>query len=308
MKGKKQGERRPITRRDFLKGTAYGTVGLALGINQLGVKALAQEKIIPFAAKNPTSKIVLIRHEAAVDEKHRVNSGIVQEMVDTALKAFTGKQDAVEAWKSLIRPEDTVGVKYTHCGWMRVHTEDAVVTAIVKSLRDLGIPKKRIYAEDGRIPLAKCTALINVPSVKVHALTGIGVSIKNYVNFSSQPSAYHDGGSMNLGEVWLFPEVKGKTRLVIVDALRPYFGPGPQINPLHRWDYKGILVGTDPVALDATCLRICQVKRNLFKGEEWIITPPAKSIAAADTKYHLGTSDPAKIQVIRLGWEKDLFI
>jgi hypothetical protein len=208
----------------------------------------------------------------------------------------------------LIRPEDTVGVKYTHCGWMRVHTEDAVVTAIVKSLRDLGIPKKRIYAEDGRIPLAKCTALINVPSVKVHALTGIGVSIKNYVNFSSQPSAYHDGGSMNLGEVWLFPEVKGKTRLVIVDALRPYFGPGPQINPLHRWDYKGILVGTDPVALDATCLRICQVKRNLFKGEEWIITPPAKSIAAADTKYHLGTSDPAKIQVIRLGWEKDLFI
>jgi hypothetical protein len=53
---------------------------------------------------------------------------------------------------------------------------------------------------------------------------------------------------------------------------------------------------------------LCQRKRNLFKGEEWPITPPPKSIAAADTEYHLGTSDPRKIKLVKLGWQKDVLI
>jgi len=154
----------------------------------------------------------------------------------------------------------------------------------------------------------QCTALLNLPSVKVHSLTGISVSLKNYINFSGNPSAYHYDNSVKLGEVWNLPDVKGKTRLIIVDMLRPYFGAGPQVNPLHRWNYQGILVGTDPVALDTVCLSICQAKRNLFKGEEWLITPPPKSITAADTQYDLGTSDPTQINVIRIGWEQDLLI
>ncbi len=145
-----------------------------------------------------------------------------------------------------------------------------------------------------------------MPSVKVHSLTGIAASLKNYINFTSNPSAYHYDGSDKLGEVWL--KVKNKTRLIVVDFLRPYFGPGPQINPVYRWNYNGILVGTDPVAIDTVCLKICQEKRNQFKGEEWLITPPPKSISRADKKYDLGTSDPMKIQVIRYGWEKGVMI
>jgi hypothetical protein len=68
------------------------------------------------------------------------------------------------------------------------------------------------------------------------------------------------------------------------------------------------MVGTDPVALDTVSLKICQVKRDLFKGESWPITPPPKSIAAADADYKLGTSDAAKIGLIRLGWDKDILI
>lgn len=306
MRRDKKSVRRTVTRRDFLKGAAYGTLGVALGMDQY--PARAAEKAVPFASGNPMSRVVLIRDDAAVDQEHKVYPKVVAGMIDTAVKALSGEKDAAKAWKSFIRSEETVGVKYTHCGWMRVHTEEAVIDAIVARLVDIGISTKRIHADDSGIPLAKCTALINVPSIKVHAHTGIAAAIKNFINFSDRPNAYHLDGSQKLGELWLMPDVKGKTRLVIVDALRPYFGPGPQINPLHRWDYKGILVGTDPVAIDATCLRICQVKRNLFKGEEWPITPPPKSIAAADTKYRLGTSDPTKIKLIRLGWEKDALI
>jgi hypothetical protein len=200
-----------------------------------------------------------------------------------------------------------VGVKFTRCDWMRVHTDQAVIDTVVKRVGEAGVGKDKIFAQDGGLPVAKCTALINVPSVKVHTLTGIAVSMKNYINFAPAPSKYHSP-STSLGEIFLLPDVKGKTRLIVVDILRPYFGPGPQINPLHRWNYHGIMVSNDPVAVESVCLNICQAKRNLFKGEPWPITPPPDFIAAADKTYKLGTSDPAKIKLVKLGWEKDILV
>ncbi len=288
---------RTVTRRDFVKGAALGTLGIALGLGKTDVHG-----------QSTASQVVLIRRDEAVDAQHNVNPKVVAEMIDAALLAFSGEKDVLEAWRQFIRPEDTVGVKYTRCSWMRIHTEQAVVDAITKRLTDVGVQSNRIYAQDGGLPVKECTVLINVPTIKVHTLAGLACCLKNYINFSPQPSAYHGDRNDKLGEIWHLADVKGKTKLIIVDALRPYFGPGPQINPLHRWDYKGIMVGTDPVALDATSLGICEVKRRLFKGEDWPISPPPKLIAAADTVYRLGTSDPAKIKLIRLGWEQDVLI
>jgi len=302
-------DKESITRRDFLRGAAFGALGAALyGKDGKTFARTEGSRAVPFAAEAPLSTVVLIRNERAVGEGDRVNAAIVQEMVDTALAQFTGEKDSAKAWTRFIKAEDTVGVKFTRCGWMRVHTEQAVIDAIVRRVEEAGVARERIFAQDGGLPVARCTALINVPSVKVHTLTGIAVSIKNYINFTPQPSRYHGAESSKLGEVFFLPDVKGKTRLIIVDMLRPYFGPGPQINPLHRWNYGGILVATDPVAVDTVCLRICQVKRNLFKGEEWPISPPPDSIYSADKNYKLGTSDPTKIKLIKLGWEKDVLI
>ncbi|MBM4047165.1 MAG: DUF362 domain-containing protein [Planctomycetes bacterium] len=295
-----------VTRRDFFTGAAYGTLGLALGLKGLPRRAGAAE---PFAAEKPVSTVVLVRNEAAVGPDHQINAKVVAEMLDAAVTAFSGEADALKAWKRYFRPDDTVGIKFTRCGWMTVPTEPEVTEAIAARLRDAGVPAARIHVKDYGMPLKECTALVNVPSIKAHTLTGIAVSVKNYICFASgKLERYHGDGSAKLGETWLLPDVKGKTRLVIVDALRPYFGPGPQLNPLHRWDYKGLLVGTDPVAVDTVCLRLCQVKRNLFKGEEWPLSPPAKSIAAADTEYHLGTSDPTKIKLVKLGWSDGVLI
>jgi hypothetical protein len=251
-----------------------------------------------------------VRDEAAVDANHQINSAVVLKMLDTAMKTFTGESDLEKAWQCHFHPRDKVGIKYTRCLWHRIHVNQAVLDAITDRLVTSGIGRNQVTAEDiGLVVKAKgCTALINVPTVKVHPLTGIAVSIKNYINLTDRPSSYHYDGVVKLGEAWLLPETKGKTRLIVVDMLRPYFGPGPQINPMHQWDYKGILVGTDPVAIDTVCLSICQKKRNLFKGEDWLISPPPRYLAAADSVYHLGTSDPTKINLTRLGWEKERLI
>jgi hypothetical protein len=304
---KKRRTGRAFTRRDFIKGAAMGTLGMALYGKGKPVFAGAKADAVPFTAENPESVVVLIRNERAIGAADKVDVAVVQEMIDTAVKQFSGEADAAKAWAKYVRADDTVGVKFTRCDYMRVHTDQAVIDAVVKRVGEAGVGQDRIYAQDGGLPFAKCTALINVPSVKVHTLTGIAVSMKNYINFSLAPSKYH-APSTNLGEILLMPDVKGKTRLIVVDILRPYFGPGPQINPLHRWNYYGIMVSNDPVAVDSVCLNICQAKRNLFKGEAWPITPPPDFIAAADKTYKLGTSDPAKIKLIKLGWDKDILI
>jgi len=92
--------------------------------------------------------------------------------------------------------------------------------------------------------------------------------------------------------------------------LTPQFhGAGPHhFSRDHTWNYCGLIVSTDPVAADATGARIIQQKRNLFFENPRPISPPILHIAAADTKFGLGNSRPERIQLIRLGSEKDVLV
>ena len=297
-----------ITRRSFMKGAAYGSLGMAAGLHAFGRGASAGQAGAPFAAVDPLARLVLVRDERAVGEAHAIDAAVVAAMVDRAVCALSGETDAAKAWGRYVKPDDVVGVKVTRCEWMRVHTSEAVIDAVVSGLTRAGVPKDRIHVQDGGLPVKACTALINVPSIKVHTLTGMACSMKNYINLAPKPSAYHADGKSTLGELFFLPDVKGKTRLVLVDALRLYFGPGPQINPLHQWHYKGVFAGTDPVAVDTTALKLCETKRRLFKGEPWPITPPPRFLAVADKELKIGTSDPGRIKVDILGWDKDLLL
>jgi hypothetical protein len=62
------------------------------------------------------------------------------------------------------------------------------------------------------------------------------------------------------------------------------------------------------VAVDSTGLRILLAKRREFFDEDRPLSPPPKHIFLADTRHHLGTANPHKIEVIKLGWEKDILI
>lgn len=86
--------------------------------------------------------------------------------------------------------------------------------------------------------------------------------------------------------------------------LTPQFhSVGPHnFNPKYVWQYKGLLVGFDPVAVDATGLRIIEARRRDFFGEDRPLSPPAKHILLADTRWLLGTADPRNIDLIKLGY------
>ena len=102
--------------------------------------------------------------------------------------------------------------------------------------------------------------------------------------------------------------MKGKTRLVLVDALRPLCDKGPQPDPRYMWDYKGLIAGTDPVAVETIALRIIMEKRRALRGEPWPISHPPLCVAAADERFHLGTSRMEEIKLQRAGWEGEALV
>jgi hypothetical protein len=104
--------------------------------------------------------------------------------------------------------------------------------------------------------------------------------------------------------------VKGKTRLNILSALTPqFYGRGAHyFDRRYVWPYKGLIVGTDPVAVDAVGAHLLRVKRTAFFGEDRILDVPPVHILAADKKYNLGVSELNKIQLIKLGWQENILI
>ena len=99
----------------------------------------------------------------------------------------------------------------------------------------------------------KGTALVNVRPLRTHHWAGVGTCLKNYIQFVPDRPAYHPDGCAALGQIWTLPIVKGKTRLNVLSALTPqFYGRGANFfDRRYVWPYKALIVGTDPVAVDA---------------------------------------------------------
>jgi len=294
-----------ITRRDFVR----GTVGTVVASPVLGVAAspLAARHPEPsgdasLQAKRPprSARVVIVRDEKALNASHDVDVTVLERMLGDTVMRVTGQKTPTAAWQSLFKPSDLVGLVPTpHLN--PTHAE--LVAAVRRALVDAGVPESQIRdAQGGPDKPRACTALIAMPGLKAHWLTGIGTVLKNYITYSGRARDYHDANSANLGGIWLLPDVRGKTRLVLVDALRPLCDKGPQPDPRYMWDYKGLVASTDPVAADAVGLQIIMAKRKELRGEDWPLSPPPLCVAVADEKFGLGTSRMSEISLDKAGW------
>ena len=268
------------TRRDFVR----GTVGAAL-VAPLVAPALAGE---PQAPRRPgrAATVTIVREAQALGPGHEVDQAAVRRMLAEVVTRVTGERTPKAAWLSMVKPTDMVGLVSTdHLN----PTHQEVIDAVRDGLIEAGIPAGRIVPAQGRIDRARsCTALIALPALKAHWLTGLGTAMKLYIMYSGNASLYHDANNANLAETWLLPDVKGKTKMVLVDALRPLCDKGPQPDPRYLWHYNGLVGGIDPVAVDAVCLQIIMEKRRELRGEPWPLSPPPLCVSAARREVRPG--------------------
>ncbi|MDH4266434.1 MAG: DUF362 domain-containing protein [Deltaproteobacteria bacterium] len=291
-------EARVITRRDFLRGTAGVAMTVAF---PSGISATAQAK--------QKAKVVLIRNAEVLTVGGKVHEEILGQMLDEALRALLEESETLQAWHRLVKRSDVVGIKSN--AWYKMPTPKELEAAIRKRLLDVGVAEKNMAFDDRGVlhnsVFLNSTALINVRPVRTHHWAGVGGCLKNYIMFVPDPSAYHGEACSDLGKIWTYPLVQGKTRLNILSALQPqFYGRGAHFfDRRYVWPYKGLIVGTDPVAVDAVGARLLQVKRTAYFGEDRALDVPPIHITVADKKYHLGVSDLNRIDLIKLGWLKN---
>jgi hypothetical protein len=295
-----------ISRREFIKSASTAALagpGLLSGLEKRAVQA---------AAAGGKSRVVIVRDLSLLDENGLPRQAVVQEMLDAGITALTGKPDPQSAWKTLVKPGDVVGLKNNRWPYLRTTVE--VENALKKRVFEAGVQEANLAVDDLgvlRNPIfQKATALINARPMRSHHWSGVGSLIKNYIMFLPEPISIHPDSCADLASVWDLPIVKGKTRLNVLVMFTPQFHSfGPHsFNPKYVWKYHGLMLGFDPVAVDATGLRVIEGIRREFFAEDRPLNPPAKHIALADTKYHLGTADPAEIELVKIGHDKDMFV
>jgi hypothetical protein len=290
-----------ITRRDFLRVTAGTAVATALGSG-----------ILSEARAEPGAKVVLIRNAEVLGPQDKIQEGILQSMLDEAVKSLVGVKEPLEGWRKLFKSSDMVGIKSNE--WQKLPTPKELEVAIKHRLLDVGVAKKNVSIDDRGVlnnPIfLNATALVNVRPLRTHHWSGVGTCLKNYIQFVPNRSDYHEEGCSPLGKIWTYPIVKGKTRLNILSAITPqFYGRGASFfDKRYVWSYKGLILGTDPVAVDTVGAHLLQAKRIAFFGEDKALDVPPTHIMVADKEYHLGVSDLSRIQLIKLGWMEEVLI
>jgi citrate lyase gamma subunit len=284
-----------ITRRDFLRGTVYTALATSLA-SSVEKKVRAEEK----------AKVVLIRNEKVTDQQGRINQEILQQMLDQGVSHLLGEETPIQAWKKLIKPIDIVGIKSN--AWSPLPTPAELEAVIQQRVLDVGVPKRNISIDDRGVldnkVFQSSTALINVHPLRTHFWSGVGGCIKNYIMFTPTPWFYHTDSCSPLASIWSKPIVKGKTRLNILSLIRTQFWSRGAHHFDRRYisEYKGLLIGKDPVALDAVGARLLQLQRIAYFGEDRPIDTQPKHIFVADRKYKLGVSDLNRVEIVKLGW------
>lgn len=291
-----------LSRRDFF---AVGGGAAAAGL--VGDRAGAAEE-----EKKPTSRVVLIRDHDVLDEKGRPDAEILHRMLNRGLAELLGEEESNAAWRKLFSPVDVVGIKSNV--WGRLPTPAALEEAMRNELERVGVAPENIAVDDRAVKdnpvFQRATAFINTRPLRTHDWSGLGTCIKNLITFTEHYPAYHGDACAPLGSIWLRPELKGKVRLNVLVMLTPQFhSTGPHsFSRDFVWPYGGLILGTDPVAVDATGARVIEAKRKLYFGDDRPISPPPHHIQMAETQYGIGVADPERIEIVRLGWMEDALI
>jgi hypothetical protein len=297
---------RGISRRDFIKNSTLAAVGgpLILGEVKGGFSGSS--------AASSGTRIVLVRDRDMFDSAGEPRPDRVLKMLDRAVTALMNESDPGACWRRLVKKTDIVGIKSNV--WRYIPTTSALEESIRKRVLEVGVPPENISVDDRGVlknpVFKKATALINARPMRSHHWSGVGSLIKNYIMFVPRPYEYHGDSCADLASIWQLPIVKDKTRLNILVMFNPQFhGKGPHsFSPKYVWRYYGMIVGFDPVAVDSLGVRIIQAKRREFFQDDRPLEPPPKHVYLADTRHRLGTADPARIELVKLGYGEDILV
>lgn len=247
--------------------------------------------------------------------------------LERALLALTGEANVRAAWLGLVSPTDRVGVKVGSL-------QQGVVDAAIRGLISAGIPAARIAILDlpttpaWRPPatvegvaldsdmssdaysigvqrqriargLESCTALLNLAGLNSHDTMRVTGALKNHMGSVEQPHELHLSFEYSCALLNSVEPIRDKTRLVILDALRPNLWGHPDFpQPRFSWDASALVVSRDPVAADAVGLDLVREgSLQLGLPDDFALADATLANAA---RLGLGNCDREKIELVEV--------
>ncbi|MBN1345068.1 MAG: DUF362 domain-containing protein [Phycisphaerae bacterium] len=313
-----------LTRRRFLLDSAKGAAALSLAS---GASVASAADAAP-----SKSRVVIVTHPGVLLKDYQIDAGVLNKMVEVGIKTLTGKQSDKEAWQQIAQPGQRITVKWNEMGWRPIETRPELRGVVSGSLSRHGgndpekvfmfsrieckgdaasivevpIPNRGKPAKLRKLLIDYTDCLINMPVLKTHSGKGVCISLKNHFGSIANPSTFHSWENANdmgksIIELNMFPAIRTKTRLIIVDAIRPQWDHGPLHSPSCRWPLNTLIFGFDTVAVDAVGTDILEQKRKTISKfkKTWQLVPARKMLAYGQEKG-LGVADLNRIEIQRV--------
>jgi uncharacterized protein (DUF362 family) len=153
------------------------------------------------------------------------------------------------------------------------------------------------YSYFSNIVTQKVDKIINIPILK-NAGPTVTLCLKNlaYGSVSNTGRLHKQLWSDTCAEVCAFPPLRDKVVLNIVDGIKGCFDGGPGVNEQFITEYKTILVGTDPVAVDRIGYEIV-LKKRLAEKIQKEESPRGQEYLKLAENLKLGIADLNKIEL-----------
>src|SRR5271165_1157467 len=217
------------------------------------------------------------------------------EAICERLKQAGVKPENIVVWDRTNEELERAGFKLSNTG--------SGVRVLGTNSKDVGYDEQELSFGSVTTRLSKlltrtCGCMINLPILKNHGGAGVTLAMKNMYGVNHNPDRLHANNCCPyVADLNMLPPIKGKFRLVIADAMTGCYEGGPGFRPQYAWKYNGLLVASDPVAIDYTAWQIIDRKRaeQGLKPLAESGTPPKYIAVAADPQHRLGTDDPKRI-------------
>ena len=153
------------------------------------------------------------------------------------------------------------------------------------------------YSYFSKICTQEVDKIINIPILK-NAGASVTLCLKNlaYGCISNTGRLHKELWGETCAEVCAFPPVRDKVVLNIADGIRGCFNGGPEANPQFITEYKLLLAGTDPVAVDRIGYEVV-LKKRIAEGIQTEDKPKAREFMNMAQDIGLGIADLEKIEV-----------
>jgi hypothetical protein len=99
----------------------------------------------------PVQSRVVMVEDAQATSAFEAQPAIVQDMVNRAVLKLTGKENIVQAWRSIVSTQDVVGLKVYCAPGPTSGTRPSVVSAVVRGLLAAGLPPHNIVIWDRQL-------------------------------------------------------------------------------------------------------------------------------------------------------------